>query len=266
MKRSVAAWSQLGSLLGILLTSITCLAQSAPWLVNPQTSGNAFLPPSLKSLQADAGSNPISLWLDRGELAWRDASSGPSCAICHGTALSLREAVVQHPRLSNDGLRLINLEDQILACRTRSGKAHDTLESEEVLALSALLHQSAQGLTWQLKAPHTQQAQWQARLVHGTALYAQRMGRMNLACGHCHDQNIGKQMRADVISPGHPTGFPIYRMSWQGMGSIDRRLRACYSGVQAAIPPAGDPALRDLELFLKVRASGMPMDGPSLRR
>jgi sulfur-oxidizing protein SoxA len=178
----------------------------------------------------------------------------------------LQGAVVQHPRLSADGRRLVNLEDQILACRTRSGKAQDTLESEEVLALSALLHHSAKGLPWQLQAPSTQQAQWQARLTQGTILYAQRMGRMNLACVHCHDQNIGKQMRADVISPGHPTGFPIYRMSWQGMGSIDRRLRACYSGVQAQLPPAADPALRDLELFLKVRASGMPLDGPSLRR
>jgi len=253
-------------LAGIALWPLMCLAQTAAWPVNPQTSGNAFLPPSLKALQADPGSNPVSLWLDRGEMAWRDTATGPSCASCHGPASSLQGAVVQHPRLSADGRRLVNLEDQILACRTRSGKAQDTLESEEVLALSALLHHSAKGLPWQLQAPSTQQAQWQARLTQGTTLYAQRMGRMNLACVHCHDQNIGKQMRADVISPGHPTGFPIYRMSWQGMGSIDRRLRACYSGVQAQLPPAADPALRDLELFLKVRASGMPLDGPSLRR
>jgi sulfur-oxidizing protein SoxA len=73
-------------------------------------------------------------------------------------------------------------------------------------------------------------------------------------------------MRADVISPGHPTGFPIFKMSWQGMGSIDRRLRACYSGVQAEIPTSGSPVLRQLELFLKVRAQGLPIDGPSLRR
>ena len=268
MKPSVAGWAKLAPILGMLLSllSHTCLAQSASWPTHSQTSGNAFLPPSLKALQADAGSNPISLWLDRGELAWRDTSTGPSCANCHGAARSLREAVVQHPRLSADGQRLLNLEDQILACRKRSGKTNDHLESEEVLALSALLHQSAQGLSWQLQAPPGQQAQWQARLVQGTALYTQRIGRMNLACVHCHDQNIGKQMRADVISPAHPVGFPIYRMSWQGMGSIDRRLRACYSGVQAVMPPAGDLALRDLELFLKVRASGLVLDGPSIRR
>lgn len=100
----------------------------------------------------------------------------------------------------------------------------------------------------------------------GAAAYAQRIGRMNLACVHCHDQQVGKQLRAEVISPGHPTGFPVYRLRWQALGSLERRLRACYSGVQAELPPPGAPVLRDLELFLKVRAQGMPVEGPSVRR
>ena len=83
---------------------------------------------------------------------------------------------------------------------------------------------------------------------------------------HCHDLKVGAQMRADTISQGHPTGFPIYRMLWQTLGSLDRRLRACYSGVQAPLPNAGSAELRDLELFLKVRANGMVLDGPSIRR
>jgi sulfur-oxidizing protein SoxA len=134
------------------------------------------------------------------------------------------------------------------------------------LALSALLHQNATGKTFNLKPSPSHEAQWHAALNAGAQEFTQRIGRMNLACNHCHDQNIGKQMRADVISPGHPTGFPIFKMSWQGMGSIDRRLRACYSGVQAEIPAPGSPVLRQLELFLKVRAQGLPIDGPSLRR
>jgi sulfur-oxidizing protein SoxA len=243
----------------------------APWPTTANLSGMAFLPLSLKALNNDPGSNPVSLWLDRGALAWTDAASGPSCASCHGQVPMLRQAVVTYPRLAADGKRLINLEDQIQACRTRSGKAAQTgsVENEEVLALSALLHQTAKGLTWDVKAPSTkppEQVAWQAHLNQGASLFAQRMGRMNLACLHCHDQNIGRQLRADVISPGHPTGFPVYRMSWQGLGSVERRLRACFSGVQAQMPPPGDPVLRDLELYLKVRASGMPLDGPSIRR
>ena len=69
-----------------------------------------------------------------------------------------------------------------------------------------------------------------------------------------------------VVSPGHPTGFPVYRMGWQRLGSLARRLRDCYSGVQAVLPPPGAVALRELELYLKVRASGMLMEGPSIRR
>ena len=80
------------------------------------------------------------------------------------------------------------------------------------------------------------------------------------------EQNVGQQMHADVISPGHPTGFPIYRTSWQRLGTIERRLRACYSGVQAVLPAPGAPELRELELYLKVRANGMALDGPSIRR
>ena len=244
---------------------------TAPWPTTANLSGLAFLPPGLKALNNDPGSNPISLWLDRGALAWTDTASGSSCASCHGKVETLRQAVVTYPRLAADGKRLLNLEDQIQACRTRSGKAAQTgsVENEEVLALSALLHQTAKGLTWEVKAPAAKAAEhaaWQAHLNQGASLFAQRVGRMNLSCQHCHDQNIGRQLRADVISPGHPTGFPVYRMSWQGLGSVERRLRACFSGVQAQMPPPGDPVLRDLELYLKVRASGMPLDGPSIRR
>jgi sulfur-oxidizing protein SoxA len=281
------------------------LPQAVPWPSNANLSGLAFLPPGLKTLNNDASSNPVSLWLDRGALAWADATSGPSCASCHGQVASLRPAVVSFPRLAADGKRLVNLEDQIQTCRTRSGPATGnrrdeigsrksgngqsssgqsdsgpssngqtrnetgSAENEEVLALSALLHQAAQVLAWDVKAPTAKPAEtaaWQAHMKQGASQYVQRIGRMNLACLHCHDHNIGRQLRADVISPGHPTGFPVYRMSWQGLGSVERRLRACFSGVQAQMPPPGDPVLRELELYLKVRASGMPLEGPSIRR
>jgi sulfur-oxidizing protein SoxA len=72
-------------------------------------------------------------------------------------------------------------------------------------------------------------------------------------------------MRALTITPAWTTNFPVYRISWQGMGSIDRRLRACFSGVQAQVPPAADPRLRELELHLKVRAAGKPIEGPAVK-
>ena len=271
------------------LWALPLLAPAASWPDNPRLSGSAFLPQGLLNLQNDAANGPIALWLDKGNTLWNEAApkapvqtarkASPdllaqpdkagqpgSCASCHGAPATMKHVATQYPKLSARGDVLLSLEDQIVRCRQRSGHVDPRIEDSEVLALSALLHQEAAGQPFQLKPPPSQSELWQAHVQRGAALFTQRLGRMNLACTHCHDQNIGRQILSDVVSPANPTGFPIYRMSWQRLGSLDRRLRACYSGVQAVIPPAGSADLRDLELFLKVRAGDLPLDGPSIRR
>ncbi|MGA8514598.1 MAG: sulfur oxidation c-type cytochrome SoxA [Burkholderiaceae bacterium] len=231
----------------------------------PRTSGNGFLSPQLLALQNDANKNPIALWNDRGQGLWQT-----QCQSCHGAIEKLKTSATTFPRLTADSKTLHNLEDQIARCQQRSASAAGTPiapnDNDDVLALSAALHQAAKGEPINVAAAPAQEAAWQARLASGQQLYQTRMGRINLACMHCHDQKVGAQMRADTISQGHPTGFPIYRMSWQTIGSTERRLRACYSGVQAPLPAPGSTELRDLELFMKVRANGMALDGPSIRR
>lgn len=242
------------------------LAQMAGY-AQPRSSGNVYLSPQLQALQNDPDKNPIALWIDRGQGLWQT-----QCQSCHGALDKLKSSAASFPRLRADGKALHNLEDQIARCQQRSagtnvvGTTTAANDQGDVLALSAALHQAAKGEPINVTAPAAQEAPWQARLASGQQLYQTRMGRINLACMHCHDQKVGAQMRADVISQGHPTGFPIYRMSWQTLGSTERRLRACYSGVQAPLPAPGSADLRDLELFMKVRAKGMPLDGPSIRR
>jgi L-cysteine S-thiosulfotransferase len=254
-----------------------------------RTSGNVYLPAQLQALQKDSHGNPVALWIDRGNSLWQS-----QCQSCHAGIDTLKRSATSFPRLAPGGKTLRNLEDQIAVCQQRSSgaakppgtvnatpSASGTSASaqsvtktgsalandhEDVLALSAALHQAAQGEHILAAASKGQDALWQARLQSGQQLYQTRMGRINLACMHCHDQKVGAQMRADVISQGHTTGFPIYRMTWQTLGSVERRLRACYSGVQAPLPPPGSAELRDLELFMKVRANGMVLDGPSIRR
>jgi sulfur-oxidizing protein SoxA len=229
-------------------------------------SGNAFLSDDLRRMQADASLNPVQLWLEQGRKLWGTDHQAGSCFSCHGASENMKAVATRYPQWSEAKRGLVNLEDQILACSQRTSSPQTNLENPDVLAISAVLQQASAGLPYQLQAKTNSTSPWQAALAAGAQQYTTRMGRMNLACTHCHDQNIGKQMRADVISPGHPTGFPIFKMSWQSMGSIERRLRACFSGVQADIPAPGSPALRQLELFLKVRAQSLTIDGPSLRR
>ena len=50
------------------------------------------------------------------------------------------------------------------------------------------------------------------------------------------------------------------------MGSLHRRLRACYQGVRAEPPVGGSPELVNLELYLAWRAQGLPIETPAVRR
>ena len=229
-------------------------------------SGNAFLSEDLRRMQSDASLNPVQLWLDQGHKLWGTSSQNGACFACHGEVQKMKAVAIRYPQWSDKKQGLVNLEDQILTCTQRTPAPHTSLEHPDVLALSAVLHQASVGLSYQLQPTPSHQDNWQTALTAGAQQFTTRMGRMNLSCTHCHDQLVGRQMRADVISPGHPTGFPIFKMSWQSMGSIDRRLRACFSGVQADVPVSGSQALRQLELFMKVRAQGLPVDGPALRR
>jgi L-cysteine S-thiosulfotransferase len=236
---------------GLLTILLGFLPQLAWAQTDLRKSGTSFLSPHLQALQNDHDKNPAQLWIERGQNLWQ-----AQCASCHGEIASLKKAVASYPKL-NSVKKLINLEDHVQDHATLL--ASNKPSTEEVLALSAALHQAAKGERINTAAiePH---------FISGQQLYNQRMGRINLACVHCHDQKVGTNMRGDVISQAQPTGFPIYRQSWQTLGTLERRLRACYSGVQAPLPAIGSAELRELELFLKVRANGMVLEGASVRR
>ena len=263
------------------ITSISAAASNA----DVRRTGNDFLSPELRALQSDPTRNPAELWVERGRQLWHGAGAGSdtarSCQHCHAdgaapaagtgsgpSASEVARAAARFPRLQADGTRLLSLEDQIRHCRARNSPSGDTTDTDEVIALSAWLHQQAKGMPIAVQAPGdaANAQRWQQHLAQGAVAWQQRIGRYNLACVHCHDQAVGATFRGDVASPGHPTGFPVYRLQWSRPGSVERRLRACFSAVQAEMPAPGDPLLRQLELYLKVRANGMPLDGPSIRR
>ena len=100
----------------------------------------------------------------------------------------------------------------------------------------------------------------------GQKLWNERQGQLNLSCAQCHDDNVGRKLRGDTISSAVPTGYPVYRLEWQGLGSLHRRLKACQLGVRAVQFEQGAPEYLALELYLAVRANGLPMESPALRR
>ena len=232
-----------------------------------EKSSEALGASGLAQLQSANAMSPIGLWIDEGKRRWEK-----DCSSCHALEKVVK-TVPNFPKL-DASQKLINLEDQISVCRQRVDKtasaSNQSFSNDDnpTLELSTFLNDSAQQLAIHI-APSANSFHatiWKQNLADGEKLFKTRLGHMNLSCQQCHDGKVGASMRAQKITPGHPTGFPAYRISWQGLGSIERRIRACFSGVQAQVPSQQDIRLRQLELYLKTRAQGMPLEGPSTRQ
>ena len=102
-------------------------------------------------------------------------------------------------------------------------------------------------------------------LADGARLFRQRQGQLNLSCANCHDDRSGQRLGGSIIPEGHANGYPQYRLEWQGLGSLNRRLRSCLVGVRAEpYAPESDQAVA-IELYLMRRAAGLKVETPSVR-
>lgn len=136
------------------------------------------------------------------------------------------------------------------------------MESQPLLALASFVAFSSRGLAQHVPANVTLSAAWQRAYDAFTRV----QGTLDFDCRSCHDKLYGKRVRNQNISQGHGVGYPAYRVEWQTLGSLNRRLRACYFGMETEVPAASDPILADLEFYLAWRAQGLPIEAPGVRR
>ncbi len=209
-------------------------------------SGLDFASEEIRRLQANDAENPGMLWVDRGAQLFAQ-----HCASCH-TVEAMKGVAARYPRVV--GGKVVNLEAQV-----RHAGAPFAYESDELLALTSFVAHQSRGMPLRSEAPAKD-------VERGKAEYYRRRGQMNLACAHCHQANPGKKLGAETLSQGQPNGYPAYRLEWQTLGSLHRRLRSCMFGLHAEVPPYGSPLLLDLELYLASRARGLPVETPAVRR
>ncbi|MCZ8253160.1 MAG: sulfur oxidation c-type cytochrome SoxA [Hylemonella sp.] len=244
-----------------LLLAGTLQAQLAP---EQRRSDFEALSPDLQAMQRDDTRNPAMLWVQQGAQLWQQPAGTQqrSCAGCHGEVQSLRGVAARYPAFDAPRGGALNLAQRINRCRTQQQQAAPwPLDSEELLALEALVALQSRGLP--LAPPDDARLQPVREL--GRQLYVQRMGQLNLSCAQCHDQRWGQRLGGTRIPQAHPNSYPQYRLEWQGLGSLQRRLRNCMSGVRAQPWPLGAPELVALELYLADRSHGLPMESPGVR-
>ena len=212
-------------------------------------SGYEFMSRETRAMQDDDLTNPALFALMDGEALFKS-----NCAACHQ---DMKGVAARYPAVKAG--KLVNLEQQINACRTERQKAAPyAYESKDLLALTAFVGRQSRGMPIAVTTD-------EKHLAAGRATFNRRQGQLNLACAQCHDDNWGKQLAGTPIPQAHPTGYPIYRLEWQGMGSLQRRLRNCMIGVRAEPYAYGSPEFVELELYLMYRARGMKLETPAVR-
>ena len=228
-------------------------------------SGYDFMARETRAMQDDDTANAGMLWVLDGEALWnRDpGAASKSCAGCHGDArTSMKGVAARYPAYSPALGRPLNLEQRINMCRVdRQQQKPFAYESRDLLALTAFIGRQSRG------APIAVADDEQTRkfVESGRAAFTRRQGQLNLSCAQCHDDNFSGRLAGSPVTQGQPTGYPIYRLEWQNLGSLHRRLRNCLTGMRAVTPALGAEDLVELELYLMWRARGMPLETPAVR-
>lgn len=219
-------------------------------------SGYTDATPETRAIQDDDTTNPGFLWVQQGETLFTQ-----NCTACH-TATEMKGVATRYPTYDPKKSRPLTLEQRINECRTE--RQHEQAypgDSEPILSLTAYIGLQSRGQPMNVTATGAAQPFLEA----GEKFFNLRQGQLNLSCAQCHDALAGQSLAGSRIPQGHPNGYPLYRLEWQTIGSLTRRIRNCLTGIRATPLAPDDPTLINLQLYLAARARGLSVETPAVR-
>jgi len=261
--RSIAVVSRCANMSAFVL--ILVVLGGLPAAADTRRSAYDDMSPDIRAMQDDDMANPASLWVNDGEALWSQTAGAAqkSCADCHGdAATSMTGVAARYPAFDAASGKPVDLEARINHCRAARQQAPAfAAESRDLLALTAFVGRQSRGLP----IATGDDPRLAPFVEAGRMIFERRQGQLNLSCAICHDHNAGRRLAGALIPQAHPTGYPIYRLEWQSLGSLARRLRNCMTGMRAEPYAADSDEFVALELFLMARARGMAMETPAVR-
>ncbi|MBC7150989.1 MAG: sulfur oxidation c-type cytochrome SoxA [Rhizobium sp.] len=230
-------------------------------------SGWLFREAETRATEADSFANPGMLAVERGQEIWNtvDGTAGKSCASCHEDAsVSMKDVGARYPKWDAKANKPLNIELQIDKCRTENmGAEAYKFDAEEQVALTTYIKHQSLGTPVSVDLKQGEMQTWWNK---GKDLYYTRMGQLNLSCSNCHENSMGKFIRADHLSQGQVNGFPTYRFSAPAMVSLHNRFRGCIRDTRAEMPKAFSDDLMALEVYVTWRGLGLSVETPAVRQ
>lgn len=171
-----------------------------------------------------------------------------------------------YPMFDKDTGKIVTMEKAINNCRVKNGEKPLGYKKGKIAAISAYMAYTTRGQKIDIKIPHDQRAL--DAYNDGKRFFFARRGQLNVACAHCHIDNAGNRIRADILGPalGHVSHFPVYRAKWGAIGTLHRRVTGCNKQVRAKPFKAQGEEYSNLEYYLSYMSNGVPWNGPGTRK
>ena len=207
---------------------------------------------------------PYEIYVDEGkEMFETPFANGQTYASCFkNEGVGVRQ---NYPYYDTESNQVVTLESAINTCRTDNGEKALKYGKGDIAKLSSYMAWTSRGKKSNVIIPNVQA---QKAYEDGMKFYYAKRGQLNFSCADCHMSGSGSKVRVETLSPslGHTTGFPVYRIKWQGLGTIHRRFSGCNKNIRAKPFALQGEEYRNLEYYLSYVNNGLAINGPSARK
>jgi sulfur-oxidizing protein SoxA len=177
------------------------------------------------------------------------------------------DAVVKYPYFDETKKEVVTLTGAINSCLTTAGEKKWNENKGKMADFQAYMVAQAAEAEKVINVTIPSAAA-QAAYESGKEFYYSQRGYLKLSCANCHVQGAGKRVRNEALSQllGQTTHFPVYRLKWQGLGTLERRLSGCVKD-QGQNPIKSDSKeMKEMIYFMSYMSNGLKIDGPDIRK
>lgn len=172
-----------------------------------------------------------------------------------------------YPKFDNKTDRVVTLSAAINNCLVQNGESPWKMTGMKMAYLESYLASktTAAGKKFDIKI---QSAAAEAAYERGKIEFYSQRGYLDMSCATCHVLGAGMRTKADYQSPilGAVAGFPVYRLKWGHVGTLEKRLVGCNKN-QGELPHKPNSVwMADLEYFITYMSNGIKVNAPSVRK
>jgi sulfur-oxidizing protein SoxA len=172
-----------------------------------------------------------------------------------------------YPYYSDERSQVVTITQAINECLVNNGEKAWNPKKGKIADLEAYFANASKEADKKIDIKIQSQAAADAYARGKKEYYSQR-GYLKMSCATCHVQGGGLRVKNEKLSPllGQVSHFPVYRLKWGGLGTIERRLEGCEKDQGETTHKVTSDWHKEIIYFMSYMSNGISVDGPDIRK